>query len=141
MKEALAKPTPMATPETPPAPKAPAAAPEAQSPASQEPPAHADNAASANHVVNAGTLERLRYTAPEYPLRARVNGTGGWVDLAFDVETDGSVAHIAVLSSDPKDIFDKAAVAAVRTWRYRPAQRDGHPIEQRAQLRIRFTLQ
>jgi protein TonB len=63
------------------------------------------------------------------------------VDLAFDVEPDGSVAHIAVLGSDPKEIFDAAAVAAVRRWRYQPAERDGHPIEQRAQLRIRFALQ
>jgi TonB family protein len=38
-------------------------------------------------------------------------------------------------------MFDEAAVAAVRRWRYRPVQRDGLPVEQRAQLRIRFTLQ
>jgi protein TonB len=74
-------------------------------------------------------------------VRARATDTSGWVDLAFDVEADGSVAHVAVLGSDPKDIFDEAAVAAVRRWRYRPVQRDGLPVEQRAQLRIRFTLQ
>lgn len=137
MKEALAKPTPAPTPEEAPA----AQAPQIQTPAPQEPPAHAKDLVSANHVVMAGTLEQLRYVAPEYPVRARANGTSGWVDLAFDVETDGSVTHIAVLGSDPKDIFDQAAVAAVRRWRYRPMQRDGHPIEQRAQLHIRFTLQ
>jgi protein TonB len=124
MKEALAQPTPAPTPEATSAP-IPEAAPQA----------HASN------VVSAGALERLRYIAPEYPLRARANDTSGWVDLAFDVEANGSVTHVAVLGSDPKDIFDEAAVAAVRRWRYRPVQRDGHPIEQRAQLRIRFALQ
>jgi TonB family protein len=139
MKEALPPPPPAPTPE--------AAAPVPQSPAAAAPqappdaPAHPNEGASVNPVVMAGTLERLRYTAPEYPLSARANGTSGWVDLAFDVETDGSVAHIAVLGSDPKGIFDQAAVAAVRKWRYRPTERDGHPVEQRTQLRIRFTLQ
>jgi protein TonB len=100
-----------------------------------------ERAGDAVDIVSAATLERLRYVAPEYPLRARADGTSGWVDLAFDVEPDGSVTHIAVLGSNPKDLFDAAAVAAVRRWRYRPAERDGHPVEQRAQLRIRFALQ
>jgi protein TonB len=142
MKEALAKSAPAPAAEAPAAPasEAPkpptAAAPQAQAiPAPQGPPANAGN------VVSAATLERLRYVAPEYPARARADGTSGWVDLAFDVEPDGSVTHVAVLGSDPKEIFDAAAVAAVRRWRYQPAERDGHPIEQRAQLRIRFALQ
>jgi len=143
MKEALVKPTPAPTaeaaapplPEPAPTPPAAAAAPQASGAAPQEPPAHA------NSIVSAGTLERLHYIAPEYPQRARATDTTGWVDLAFDVEADGSVTHVAVLGSDPKDMFDEAAVAAVRRWRYRPVQRDGLPVEQRAQLRIRFTLQ
>jgi protein TonB len=140
MKEALAKPAPApeiaAAPDAE-APKSPAtAAPQVQAvPAAPEAPAHAVD------IVSAASLERLRYVAPEYPLRARADGTSGWVDLAFDVEPDGSVTHIAVLGSNPKDLFDAAAVAAVRRWRYRPAERDGHPVEQRAQLRIRFALQ
>jgi protein TonB len=142
MKEALTKPTAAPAPEaaTVPASAAPqtptTAASQAQAlPALQGPAAHGSD------IVSAATLERLRYVAPEYPLRARADGTSGWVDLAFDVEPDGSVTNIAVLGSDPKDIFDAAAVAAVRRWRYRPAERDGHPVEQRAQLRIRFALQ
>jgi len=151
MKEAFAKPTPAATPAAEAAapaseiasipapaaaPKLPAAAaPEAQAPAAQAAPAHA------NDIVSAATLERLRYVAPEYPARARAAGTTGWVDLAFDVETDGSVTHVTVLGADPKETFDAAAVAALRRWRYQPAEKDGHPIVQRAQLRIRFALQ
>jgi protein TonB len=141
MKEALAKPIPAPTQEAAAAPKPPAvAAPEPQSTAHPEAPAHATESVSANSVVNAGALEQLRYVPPEYPASARAAGTSGWVALEFDVETDGSVANITVLGSEPKDVFDKAAVAAAHKWRYRPAVRDGHPIEQRAQMRIRFTL-
>ena len=96
----------------------------------------------ANDIVSADALERLRYTAPEYPARARASGTTGWVNLAFDVEPDGSVTHIARPRRRTEGrLRCRTAVSAVRRWRYRPAERDGHPIEQRAQLRIRFTLQ
>ena len=113
----------------------PVPAPEAQPPAP-----HPEPVARATEIVNAGTLERVRYVEPEYPPRANANGTTGWVDLAFDVQTDGSVTDVTVLNSSPKDTFEKAAIAAVRKWRYRPVMGDGHPVERRAQLRILFTL-
>jgi TonB family protein len=115
--------TPAATPQPVPTPAAPRAA------------------AQVDDVVSASTLERLKYVEPEYPLIARAQGTSGWVDLAFDVQTDGSVNGIAVLASEPKNIFDRTAVAAVRKWRYRPVLRDGHPVVRRVQLRIRFAVQ
>src|ERR1700722_2321504 len=144
MKEAPAKATPVAAAETPSAtPSAAKAAPASSSETTAAPlplPAAAAET-HANDIISADALERLRYTAPEYPARARASGTTGWVNLAFDVEPDRSVTHVTVLAAEPKDVFDAAAVGAVRRWRYRPAERDGHPIEQRAQLRIRFTLQ
>jgi protein TonB len=133
-----AQPQPQAQTQT-----APATAALAVPPASlvPEPKAQPDESGSANVIVNAATLERLQYIAPEYPTSAREQGTSGWVQLAFDVEKDGSVAHIAVLGSDPKYVFDEAAIAALRRWRYRPVQKNGQAVEQRAQLRIRFALQ
>ena len=144
MKEAPAKPTPAPAPETPSAtPSAAEAAPlsSTETAAPPKPLAAAAAETRADDAVSADALERLRYTAPEYPAGARAAGTSGWVNLAFDVEPDGSVTHVVVLGAEPKNVFDAAAVSAVRRWRYRPAERDGHPIEQRAKLRIRFTLQ
>lgn len=123
------------TPTAPPAAQAPPPAEVSETLVTQ-----ADASGSANTIVSAGTLERLQYVAPEYPLSAREKGTSGWVQLAFDVETDGSVAHVAVLASDPKNVFDEAAIGALRRWRYRPVEKNGQPVEQRAQLRIRFAL-
>ena len=144
MQEAPAKPTPAPAPETPSAtPSAAEAAPlsSSETAAPRKPLAAAAAETRADDAVSADALERLRYTAPEYPAGARAAGTSGWVNLAFDVEPDGSVTHVVVLGAEPKNVFDAAAVSAVRRWRYRPAERDGHPIEQRAKLRIRFTLQ
>jgi protein TonB len=117
------------------------AAPSASAPSVVPEPVKAapDSAGSAN-IVNAASLERLQYVAPEYPTSARAQGTSGWVELTFDVEADGSVAHIAVVGSDPKFVFDEAAISALRRWRYRPVQKNGQSVEQRAQLRIRFAL-
>jgi protein TonB len=121
----------------------PAAPPTAQASASLVPAPSVtqdESSGSADAILSAGALERLQYVAPEYPKSAREKGTSGWVQLAFNVESDGSVANIAVLASDPKNVFDEAAIAALRRWRYRPVEQNGKPIEQRVQLRIRFTL-
>ena len=135
LNETLAKPVPVPVPAIE---SAPVATPQPQPAAA---PVALKAAATANDVVSASTLERLKYVEPEYPLTARAQGTSGWVDLAFDVQTDGSVNGIAVLASEPKNIFDRTAVAAVRKWRYRPVERDGQPVVRRAQLRIRFAVQ
>jgi periplasmic protein TonB len=124
---------------TPPAESAPVSTSETAAP--RKPLAAAAAETHANDIISAAVLEQLRYSAPDYPPNARASGITGWVTLAFDVEPDGSVTHVAVVAAEPKDVFDAAAVSAVRRWRYRPAEREGHPIEQRAQLRIRFTLQ
>ena len=49
----------------------------------------------------------------------------GYVKVAYDVSVDGSVTNVRVVESDPPGVFDEAAVAAVRTWRFHPAIDDG----------------
>jgi TonB family protein len=92
-------------------------------------------------VISATTLERLRYVAPEYPPGALARDRSGWVELEFTVKTDGSVGDVVVVNSSPARIFDEAAIDAVRKWRYRPVQRDGQTVDQRAKLRVRFALE
>ena len=100
-----------------------------------------DAARRANEIVNASSLERVRYVAPEYPRDARERGISGWVDLEFTVMPDGSVADVTIVSAEPVGVFEQAAIQAVSRWRYRPVERDGNPVDARARLRIRFTLE
>ncbi len=94
-----------------------------------------------DEIVNASSaLQLTRSVQPTYPESARERGTEGWVDLIFTVRTDGSVADVSIAGSDPAGIFEQAATAAVRRWRYEPVRRDGRAIEQRAKLRLRFTI-
>ena len=84
------------------------------------------------------TLQRVHSVDPEFPEFARTRDIKGYVDVEFTVLSDGSVANVTVVKSQPSGVFDKSAVAAVRQWRYRPLFRDGVPIEEHARLRLNF---
>jgi TonB family protein len=99
-----------------------------------------DAAKGAGEVATAGSLELVHYVPPEFPLPARQEAMSGWVDVQFVVRADGSVSDIAVVGAQPAGVFEQPALDAVRKWRYRPILRDGHPINQRARVRVRFAL-
>ena len=56
------------------------------------------------------------------------------------VKSDGSVSDVIITGAEPVGLFEQAAVDAVRKWRYKPVQRDGHAVDQRARLRMKFAL-
>lgn len=82
----------------------------------------------------------LHQVAPYYPEQARSTRRQGWVDVAFVVEPDGKVSHVAVADADPKYLFDRAATTAVQHWEFSPATRDGQPVAIAQRRRIQFTL-
>ena len=82
-------------------------------------------------------LPQPRYTpAPRYPLG--VKGVTGWVDLEFTVNIDGSVTEIRVLDSQPKGVFDDAAMHAVHNWLFTPATLNGARERKRIHMRVDF---
>ncbi len=99
-----------------------------------------DNNRRAAEVVNAGTLVLAHYAPPTFPVGALDRRLSGWVDLQFVVKSDGLVSDVIIMGAEPVGVFEQAAVDAVRKWRYKPAQRDGHAIDQRARLRMKFAL-
>ena len=94
-----------------------------------------------NNIVSAASLKRVRMVSPSYPDAARKRGIEGWVELAFTVQTNGSVDQVEVRNASPADVFDDAAVRAVRQWRFEPIERNGERIEQRAMVRLKFSQQ
>ncbi len=79
---------------------------------------------------------------PDYPIQARQKGIEGWVDVQFTVGADGSVRNPVVVDAEPKRIFDRAAIQAVKGWKYNPKIEDGRPVERRGiRVRIRFQLE
>lgn len=91
-------------------------------------------------VVAAGTLKVTRPISPVYPEDALRTGAEGWVELQFTVGTDGKVTEAEVTNSQPKNVFDRAAINAVKHARYEPVLVDGQAVPQRARFRISFKL-
>jgi TonB family protein len=83
---------------------------------------------------------KIHHENPRYPAEALARNAEGWVDLSYTVEADGSVGEIAITRAEPAGLFDRAAIEAVRRWRYEPAasgEAGGTPTS----VRIRFDLQ
>jgi TonB family protein len=91
------------------------------------------------NVVSAASLKRVRLVNPVYPESARKRGIEGWVELAFTVTPSGGVADVEVRNASPADVFDDAAIRAVRAWRFEPVERNGERVAQRAMVRLKFS--
>ena len=90
-------------------------------------------------AISALLLNKTYFVDPEYPLAARGHDdNGGRVDLEYTVRADGSVSDVVVTHAEPVGVYEAAAVKAVRQWRYDPILRDGHPVDQRVYLELRF---
>lgn len=92
-------------------------------------------------VIAASKLKLVRSGTSEYPPEARASQTSGWVEMEFTVQKNGTVKDVAITSAEPRRLFDAAAMAAMRGYRFAPVLKDGQPVEQRAKLRMRFTFQ
>ena len=80
-------------------------------------------------------------TQPNYPIVAQQRGLEGWVLLTYDVDTSGTLSNIAVIDSEPRKIFDKEAVRALRKWKFKPAMTKGQPIASVGQtVKIEFNI-
>ncbi len=91
-------------------------------------------------AVSAGIASAMRIGGepPEYPIGARMRGMSGTVVLEAKIGKDGSISDLKVVSG-PEEL-QKAALAAVRTWRYRPYLLNGEPVEVRTQVNVVFQL-
>jgi TonB family protein len=87
-----------------------------------------------------GTLsgpEALRKVDPKYPPELRSRRVEGEVVLYAIIRKDGTVDSIELLAGiDP--VLDQNAVDALSQWKFRPAERQGTPIELEAIVRIPF---
>jgi len=64
---------------------------------------------------------------PTYPEEARSAGVEGKVVVRYDISTEGAVINARVASAEPPGVFDAAALATVRAWKYHPQMVKGVP--------------
>ena len=70
-------------------------------------------------------LQLVSGQGPVYPSASRADGVEGSVTVRYDVSTDGVVENARIVASDPPGVFDEAALAAIRSWRFNAPVVDG----------------
>jgi protein TonB len=79
--------------------------------------------------------------SPQYPPDAMMRGVEGWVQLEFTITTAGTVKDVRVVEADPKGYFEKAAISAVKRYKYKPKIENGEPVDRAGvQLVLSFKL-
>jgi TonB family protein len=83
--------------------------------------------AGAAGVSNPVPVHTVRPDYPDSAIRRRVSGT---VKVRVLVSEKGEVLNAEIISSpDPMGALDRAALSAVRAWKFDPARRDGKPVQ------------
>ncbi|HGE8480780.1 TPA: TonB family protein [Serratia marcescens] len=54
----------------------------------------------------------------EYPKRAHSLNFTGFVDVLYDISTDGKVENIRIIDAKPRDVFDRSVVQQLARWKF-----------------------
>jgi TonB family protein len=84
--------------------------------------------------VSQGLL--IKQVQPKYPPAALATHTQGAVQIEATINKEGNVVNPKVLKGDP--LLARAALEAVRQWRYKPYALDGEPVAIQTQITINF---
>jgi protein TonB len=101
-----------------------------------------DNAASADSGSDAGTTTAVlvKGSPARYPTAAMRARQEGWVLVSFTVDPDGKTSNVKVVESQPRRVFDRAAIDAVERYLFTPAMNGGTAVSSTKQQRIEFKL-
>ncbi len=77
---------------------------------------------------------------PRYPYAARLRGEQGRVVLRVEVDAAGAVRAVSIEASSGSRRLDRAALRAVRRWRFAPATAGGRPVPGEVLVPITFRL-
>ncbi len=80
----------------------------------------------------------VKRVQPVYPAQARQMRLEGKVELQANISQSGSISDVKLLSGDP--VLGRAAMDAVRQWKYKPYFLNGQPIDIQTQITVNFKL-
>jgi len=78
---------------------------------------------------------------PEYPSEALRTQAEGWVNVSLAITPAGNVVDPRVEQSSNGTLFNRAALTAVRKWRYEPFASADPLATQRLMVRVEFRMQ
>lgn len=86
--------------------------------------------------VSQGLL--IKRIQPRYPQNALSMRMQGMVQLQATIDKEGNISNLKVTSGDA--ILARAAMEAVKQWRYKPYYLNGEPVEIETQITVNFKL-
>ena len=78
----------------------------------------------------------ISQVAPVYPLKAKEDRIQGNVDLEANINKEGRVRSLTVLSGH--ELLTQAAMDAVQHWIYRPVLLNGQPVDVVSVITVHF---
>jgi periplasmic protein TonB len=106
---------------------------------SVEPPAPASAPVGATAAPASPRLVRI--VKPEYPQDALLKGAEGWVDVSMSVTPAGNVQDPRVEETSNGTQFNRAAMGAVRKWKYEPYVAADPQEKRRVTVRVDFRME
>lgn len=99
----------------------------------------AENKRSVAHLTrNARPL--ANNAPPKYPVAALRAGVEGMVLVRAEIGTDGAPIEVGYARRSGDRDLDRAALSAVRNWRFQPALRNGKAVASVVQVPVDFVL-
>ncbi len=72
----------------------------------------------AQHIQANNKVYPVMRIEPKYPVQAVKENIEGAVLLSFDINANGNTENIRVVNSSPANVFDNAAIEALKQWTY-----------------------
>lgn len=88
-----------------------------------------------------GDVVPLVTVRPIYPRMAAAKNQEGRVLVEFTISELGLVGNPRVIESDPRGVFDRAALRAIQKWKFKPYVVEGQPRERTATQEFQFRLE
>jgi len=106
--------------------------------AAQQPAPDAPKTEAPKAGVNSASMPKCQYCPdPEYSQEARSKKYEGVVVLNVVVTSEGKATNIQVVRTLGMGL-DEKAIDAVRRWRFKPATKDGKPVNVQVPIEITF---
>ena len=83
----------------------------------------------------------LMRITPQYPRNAARDRIEGWVEFKITINPDGTVKTATPIKSQPRGVFESAAMQAIMKWKFKPKVVDGKGVEATGIQRLNFTLE
>jgi TonB family protein len=76
----------------------------------------------------------ISFVQPDYPQLAKVASIAGKVRAEIIVDESGNVASVKLISGHP--MLAPSALAAIRKWKYKPFEVEGHPARVQTEVEV-----